>query len=116
MNRIGGNLTAVIQKKRTNIHNSIGEKTMDWIDTLSVLGWLDLLSGDSKYTPQHAKAQESTHIFICGYQNLNQLKITSHNARLIVQGNAYDITLIDNPMQLDQHLELYLKRIGEGNE
>ena len=48
-------------------------------------------------------------MFICEYQNLD---ISEENSRMVIDGKAYEITYIDNPMNLNYHLEIYLKYIG----
>lgn len=116
---IGGNIQALLQVKRTT-KNEIGACEAAWIDCISISGWLDLSSGDSKHTTFFAKVQESTHIFLCDYQNLkNQpmgeeefTDITSDNARMVVNGDVYEILLIDDPMNMNDHLEIYLRFIG----
>lgn len=107
---IGGNVTATIQVS-TTIKNDIGESVKTWIDTQSLTGWLDLSSGDSKYTTYNAKIQESTHVFVSDYATLNS-SIKAENSRLIVNGKSYDIMLIDNPMELNYQWEIYLKYTG----
>ena len=107
---IGGNIQAEIQA-RTAAQNSIGEQVESWGTVQTLTGWLDLQGGDSKYTTYNAKIQESTHVFLCDYEPLNEL-VTAENSRMIVKGNAYDIMLIDNPMELDLQLEIYLKYTG----
>lgn len=66
MRGIGGNIKAVIQTY-TVAKNVIGEQVKSWVDKQTLKGWLDLQSGDSKYTAYNAKIQESTHIFIADY-------------------------------------------------
>ncbi len=122
MKKIGGNTTALFQVKRKGEKNAIGEMEHSWVDALSVKGWLDLSTGDSKRTTYNAKIQESTHLFLCDYQPLsfapsadepeNLVDITSENARVIVNGQIYDIMLVDDPMNLHQHIEVYLKFTG----
>lgn len=104
---IGGNVTAEIQTKTITV-NSIGEQEEKWSTVKTIRGFLDLISGDSKYETYNAKIQESTHIFICDYTPLG----VSVNARLIVDGKNYDVMLIDNPMKLNRQLEIYLKMVG----
>ena len=104
---IGGNATAELQTK-TVIVNAIGEQEESWSTVKTLRGYLDLISGDSKYETYNAKIQESTHIFICDYTPLG----VSVNARLIVDGKNYDVILIDNPMNLNRQLEIYLKMVG----
>lgn len=110
MKGIGGNTTATLQVK-TATKNAIGEQVPTWKDVQTIKGWLDLQSGEAKYNTYYAKIQESTHIFVCDYAELD-VNITAENARAIIHGKSYDIKLIDNPMELNQQLEIYLKYTG----
>ena len=110
MKGIGGNITAVIQMV-TVIQNSIGEQVKSWSDIQRIKGWLDLQSGDSKYSTYNAKIQESTHIFISDYVPLAD-GIRAENSRMIINGKRYDIMLIDDPMEMHKQLEFYLKFTG----
>lgn len=112
MKGIGGNIKATIQVYTTT-KNEIGEKVKDWIDVQTIKGWLDLQSGDSRYNTYQAKIQESTHIFIADYVKLDS-RIKAENSRMVINGNRYDIMLIDNPMEMGSgsQLEIYLKFTG----
>lgn len=137
---IGGNTLALFQVKDGGKKNAIGEREHNWVDVASSKGWLDLSGGESKYTTYNAKIQESTHIFLCDYQTFKGLSgewvwdtsnfisgeistltsdkkvdITSENARMLIDGLIYQIMLIDDPMNLHQHLEIYLKFVGGQN-
>lgn len=106
---IGGNTEAMLQRKNESGTNSIGEKIQAWTDYhLFKTGWLDLSTGDSKYK-YDAKLQESTHIFITDYTPIDR---KAKNKRLVVNGEVYDVLLIDDPMELHQQLEIYLKYVG----
>lgn len=107
---IGGNTTAEI-RVRSTVKNEIGGTSKTWTAVQNVKGWLDLTGGDSKYSTFNAKIQESTHIFICDYTELDA-RIEAENSRLSVDGKVFDILLIDDPMSLHQHLEIYLKYTG----
>ena len=107
---INGNIIASIQTFSSAM-NFIGEAEKTWTDIQSLKGFLDLRSGDSKYSSYDAKIEESTHLFICDYVPLNE-NITAENSRMIIGGKVYDIILIDNPMGLNQHYEIYLKFTG----
>ncbi len=134
---IGGNTLALFQVRDGGKKNAIGEREHNWVDVASSKGWLDLSGGDSKYTTYNAKIQESTHIFLCDYQTFKGLSgewvwdtlnfisgeistltsdkkvdVTSENARMLIDGLIYQIMLIDDPMNLHQHLEIYLKFVG----
>lgn len=112
MKGIGGNINATIQVN-TTVKNAIGESVKEWQDVQTLRGWLDLAAGKSGYSSFHAKIQESTHIFIGDYVPLDS-RITAENSRMIVKGKAYDIMLLDNPMELESgsQWEIYLKYTG----
>lgn len=110
MKGIGGNLTATVQVCTTS-KNEISEQVQTWTDVQNIKGWLDLSAGDSKYTTFNAKIQESTHIFIGDYVKLDS-RINAENARMVIGGKRYDILLIDDPMEMHQQIEFYLKFTG----
>jgi hypothetical protein len=108
---IGGNITGIIQVNQGTGYNVIGEREDAWTDVQSIKGWLDLSSGDSKYTTYNAKIQESTHVFVSDYVSLNA-SIKAENSRMVIEGKRYDVMLIDDPMELHKQLEIYLKYTG----
>lgn len=108
MENIGGNIYAMLQKKEIT-KNAIGESIDVWNDYKEIYGFLDLSSGSSTYGNYNAKIQESTHLFIMDYE---ELEINETNSRLICNNKIYEITLIDNPMNLNEHIEIYLKYVG----
>ena len=107
---INGNKEAVIQVK-TITTNDIGEQVKGWADVQTLSGWLDYQSGDSRYTTYNAKIQESTHVFIADYVELDS-SVNAEYSRMMIEGKQYDIVLIDNPMELNRQLEFYLKYTG----
>ena len=110
MARIGGNTIVEIQAFAKTGKNEFGESVCQWNTMHSLTGWLDLSSGNSAISSFNSKSQESTHIFICDYQ---PLMIKPEHSRLVDEnGFIYDILLIDNPMRLNKHLEIYLKYTG----
>ena len=113
MKGIGGN-TELIFQISTTTKNILGEQRPEsWADVQTIKGWLDLSSGSSSYTTYNAKVQESTHMFIADYVPLDA-RIKAENARAIIDGGRYDVTLIDNPMGMKKgsQWEIYLKYTG----
>lgn len=108
MKRIGGNISAQVQTCTTQ-RNEIGERVPMWQTVKTIKGWLDYQSGDSKHQTYDAKIQESTHVFVCDYVDLG---VRTDSARLLVNGQPYEILLIDDPMELHYQLEIFLKRVG----
>lgn len=111
MNDIGDNTKMTIQTKSGVTENAIGEQVPVWEDALHLTGWLDLISGSSGYTPYNAKIMECTDVFLCDYVPLPQ-GVEAENARAVIGTKTYDVMLIDNPMGLDEHLEIFLKYTG----
>lgn len=112
MKGIGGNITATLQVYNT-AKNEIGENEKTWMDVQTLKGWLDLSAGDSRHTTYNAKIQESTHVFVADYVPLDS-RITAENSRMVIAGKRYEVTLIDNPMEMGSgsQLEIYLKYTG----
>lgn len=112
MRRIGGNTHAAIQISAIT-KNGIGESVKTWSDVQILHGFLDLSSGSTAYASYLSKIQESTHLFICDYVPLDS-RISAENARMRINGKIYDITFIDNPMEMGSgsQLEIYLKYTG----
>ncbi len=110
---IGGNITLTLQKENSAEKNEIGEDIVKQSNALNLWGFLDLSSGDSKHTVYSAKVQESTHVFICDFVDIGD--ITAENSKAICKGKEYEVLLIDNPMELNMQLEIYLKFVGGQN-
>lgn len=96
---------------RTAQKNAIGEQVNSWQMIHTIKGWLDLQAGDSKYSSYNQKLQESTHVFVADYVELDS-RITANNSRAIIDGKTYDVMLIDDPMAKHLQLEIFLKYTG----
>ena len=121
MANIGGNITVTIQTKTKQtdengkiIKNSIGEAQTVWKDVSFPIGWLGMQSGDSKYQNHMAKVEESTHVFLCDF-DADIYALADQNTRMICKGFIYDVLLIDNPDEMDEQLEIYLRKVGAWN-
>ena len=116
---IGGNVEAVLQVSTTT-KNEIGSREKTWHDVVILPGFIDLQSGDSKYNTYNSKMQESTHIFVGDYKPIPDtleiegkvVRVSAENARMVANSKRYDVLLIDDPMELHEHLEIYLKFTG----
>lgn len=136
---IGGNIYALVQVKDKGKKNVIGEREHEWTDVVDLHGWLDYSGGQNNDTTFKAKVQETTHIFLCDFLSFKSLSqkwvwnpfnltngvittteqdekvdVTSENGRMMIEGNIYQILMIDDPMNMHQHLEIYLKYVGGG--
>lgn len=108
---IHGNIRAEIQIINGTTKNRVGEQIPNWLTVQTLFGWLDLQGGDSKYTTYNAKVQESTHVFLADYVELDS-RIKAENSRAVIGGLVYDIMLPDDPMGMHRQWEIYLKFTG----
>lgn len=105
---IGGNITAILQKK-TSSKNDYGTLIDEWTDLTSFSGFLDFSGGDKSYKSNYkGKLEETTHIFICDYNNA-VWEVRKCVCRLLIDDEIYEVLMIDNPMGLNKHLEIILK-------
>lgn len=139
MKSVGGNINALVQVKDNGVKNAVGEREHVWSDVTSLKGWLDYQGGQDTISTYDAKLQETTHIFICDFHSFRNLSkkwvwnpfnlhtgviqsteqdekvdVTSANARIVIDGNVYQVLHIDDPMNMHQHLEVFLKYVGGG--
>lgn len=114
MANIGGNITGIIQTKAANGKNEIGEAVITRENKLSFSGWLGLQSGDSKRATFNSKIEESTHIFLCDFLP-SVYALAEQDTRMQIKGCMYDVLLIDNPDEMNEQLEIYLRKVGGQN-
>lgn len=115
---IGGNIQATVQIKTSSGKNVIGENIEAWENVGEVKGYIDFASGQNDMQNYNAKLQRTSHYFICDYQKWIAMKhdqnVTAENSRMVINENIYNVLMIDNPMELNQHIEVYLEYVGGG--
>ena len=105
---IGGNVDAIIQVE-TSSKNAFGEKETTYKDLTTVKGFLDYVGGDGSYKNNFkGELEETTHIFICDYDSITA-NAEPTTSRMVINNKNYNVLLIDNPMNLNEHLEIMLK-------
>ena len=105
---IGGNVDAIIQVE-TSSKNAFGEKETTYKDLTTVKGFLDYTGGDGSYKNNFkGELEETTHIFICDYDSITA-NAEPTTSRMVINHKNYNVLLIDNPMGLNEHLEIMLK-------
>ena len=114
MANIGGNIVGIIQTKASEGKNAIGEAENIWTDTFYPFGWLGLQNGENKRTSFNAKIEESSHVFLTDF-NADIYAFADSDTRMVLKGNVYDVLLIDNPDEMDEQLEIYLRKVGGQN-
>ena len=106
--KIGGNAKAVLYTS-SSVKNAIGEDVKTEKEAMTINGFLDLISGDSRMTPYNIAAynaviKESSHIFISDYYD-----VPRNVSIAVIDDNRYEIAYVDDPMGLHEHLEIYLR-------
>ena len=113
MANIGGNIYGTIQTCTTE-KNALHEAEQTWSNAYRQIGWLGLQSGDSKHSNFNAKLEESTHVFLCDYHP-GIYSLADKDCRMVFKGAVYDVLLIDNPDEMNEQLEIYLRKVGAWN-
>lgn len=106
---IGGNTKALYQEKRLKEINEIGERVYEWATIKELKGWLDLMGYSTNRNEYKTKIEGSTDVFVCDYVPLDD---NIENKRILIGVKVYEVLYIDNPMELNQHLEIFLKYTG----
>lgn len=107
MKKIGGNTRALVQIKETK-RNYLGETLTEFKDLKTIKGYLDYMTGESNTGTFNAKIEDSTHIFLCDYEDLPE----ENEIRLLINNKSYEVKLIDVPMGIKNHMEIYLRYVG----
>lgn len=111
MARIGGNTTALIERAST-VKNEIGEGVQTWATAGTLTGWLDLIGNNGvNYATYSAPIAESTHVFLSDYDAAISA-VRPETCRASINGQRYDVQMIDDPMGMHRQLEIYLKYTG----
>lgn len=107
---IKGNKTIKLYKKEDGEEeNEIGENILTNTLLYTIIGYLDYINGEVGKTNYIAPINESTHIFIADYQEITE---TTDNLTAKIDGKEYEVKYIDDPMELHEQLEIYLKLLG----
>ena len=109
MKKICGN-TNLILKIKSQVENEIGEKETTWVDYKTIHGFIDFMSETTGKTNYNSKIVESTHVFVCDYVDIDKSEV---ELKAYHDNKEYEITYIDDPMNLHYQLEIFLKYIGD---
>ncbi|MEC2070338.1 phage head closure protein [Alkalihalophilus marmarensis] len=90
-----------IQRYETT-NNDFGGSTQDWVDKFEGEGVIDMLSGNEVLAAD-TLGRASSHILI-----LFTIIDVKRGDRVIHNNDRYRVTYVDNPMNLNRHLEISL--------
>lgn len=86
--------------------NKLGQPIYDFVETGKVKGYLDMLSGNE--AERASALSSSTHVFLTQEVDLT----LTNKDRLKFGEQVYEVTFVDNPVNLGHHLEIYLKVVA----
>ena len=112
MNKIGGNIDCVL-RYQTVKRSAIGEDITVWVELQKIRGFLDLMTTGKIYDAYNRAVIDSTHVFICDYVSIPTRNNDGKEIQLqaVINGKTYDVQYIDNPQELNYHLEIFLKKV-----
>jgi len=98
-----------IKRYEKNGTNSLGQDVYDWQTVHTLSGWLDMLTGEEDVS--NAVLESSTHVFIT--KDLSFWVTRKDRLYFVDQKKTYEITFVDDPVNMAHHLEVYVKRVAE---
>lgn len=94
-------------ERLTTVPNGIGGYIETWNTVISDYdGIIDQLTGNEKLAADQI-SQNSTHILIGAIADIDK------SDRVLFKNKIYSIKNIDNPMNMDSHLEILLEYVGD---
>lgn len=79
------------------------------IVTYSGFGYLDMMTGTNQNQNQNSQVANSTHILIVPDIPQHYETIFKSQDMIVANGKRYRIEYVDNPVNADHHLEIYLR-------
>lgn len=88
--------------------DELNQPIIEWQTVHRILGWLDMLTGSDEQNYQNSLLATSSHVLITedtSFEILSTDRIFNPRS-----GIEYEITYVDDVMELSDHLEIYCKR------
>jgi phage head-tail adaptor, putative, SPP1 family len=88
--------------RTNNTSSGLGGYSETWNTHLTIKGSLNPLTGSQVYQAEK-RGIKSTHMLICAFAD-----ITEFDKAVDTNNNEYEITFVNNPMKMNDHLEINL--------
>ncbi|HEL2218557.1 TPA: phage head closure protein [Streptococcus suis] len=99
-------MEVTLLKCQASRKNALGQKVYDFVESEKLEGFLDMLTGNE--ADRATALTSSTHSFLTKQVDV---QITTKD-RIRAKGIDYEVSFVDNPVNLDHHLEIYLKVVA----
>lgn len=98
----------VLREKETAEVNELKEPVLEYQLVYTVLGYLDMITGSDEQAYQNSLIATSSHVFIT--EDMSFAIDSTDRLRSVKSGIEYEITYVDDVMELGDHYEIYCKR------
>ena len=99
-------LTFYLLKTIENGENELGQEIFEYKKVAEFIGYMDMLDGNES-TDKLAYLADSTHIILTKDMTVN----VEIEDKIEVSGKSYEVTYVDNPVNIGHHLEIYVKGV-----
>ena len=99
-------LTFYLFKTIANGENELGQEIFEYNKVAEFIGHMDMLDGNES-TDKLAYLADSTHIILTKDMTVN----VEIEDKIEVSGKSYEVTYVDNPVNIGHHLEIYVKGV-----
>ena len=100
LNEIGYN--SIIERKTTTTYDPLAGNIVSWSTHLTILCAVENLSGNEIVKAEKLGVQATHRLYVNGIPDIKE------QDRVLYQGVYYRITYVDNPMNVNDFLEIYL--------
>ena len=99
-------LTFYLFKTIANGENELGQEIFEYKKVAEFIGYMDMLDGNES-TDKLAYLADSTHIILTKDMAVN----AEIEDKIEASGKSYEVTYVDNPVNIGHHLEIYVKGV-----
>ena len=99
-------LTFYLLKTIANGENELGQEIFEYKKVAEFIGYMDMLDGNES-TDKLAYLADSTHVILTKDMTVN----VEIEDKIEVNGKSYEVTYVDNPVNIGHHLEIYIKGV-----
>lgn len=99
-------LTFYLFKTIANGENELGQEIFEYKKVAEFIGYMDMLDGNES-TDKLAYLADSTHIILTKDMTVS----AEIEDKIEVNGKSYEVTYVDDPVNIGHHLEIYVKGV-----
>ena len=96
------------REQKTGEKDELNQPIIEWQTVHRLWGWLDMLTGSDEQNYQNSLLATSSHVFIT--EDTSFKILTTDRILNSRSGIEFEITFVDDVMELADHLEIYCKR------